>query len=108
MSESLLFRIHQSQLQALEETVETWKTEHREAMQARDVEDVVHSCLDYPARMARLWDSTFIKLQGGTLSDLNAARQGLWESFDGTLHSLRGILQWAQEFEKAGHQIEGT
>ncbi len=108
MSENILFCLARSRLRADEETVESWKAEHREAVLARDVEDIVLACLDYPGLMARLWNSALPRIRDHQITDLQQAGEALGGLFDGTLDFLGSLRQWTREFEAAGHNVQGA
>jgi hypothetical protein len=107
MVDNLLLRLYSSQVEAAEAAVEAWKAEHQEAMRARDLEDLVRSCLDYPAILMRVCNATFAKMRDGALEAPNETRQALHDFFEKTLDYLRGIRDLAARFQRDGHLIAG-
>jgi hypothetical protein len=107
MSEGMLFRVHRSQADIVAETVEAWKGEHDRAMRARDVEDAVLLCLDYPAQMGRLWKTTWKHIEDGTMG-VNAAWYALQATFTRTLDVMDGVRELVRAAAAAGHTVEGA
>lgn len=108
MSESILFRLYRGQVRALAETVEAWKAEHREAMIARDVEDMVRVCLDFPAMLTRIYGSAWDRIRANELEDYMKTGEALQDLVRDTTELLHSIRVLAHGFVEAGHSLEGT
>jgi hypothetical protein len=108
MSESILFRLYRSELQAKMDVLEAWQGKHQDAMIAQDMEDIVSACLDDPARLRRLIDSNLKKVQSGQLDDLNEARSNLLNLVQIQLTLLEQARVLVQIVEKGGHRIAGA
>jgi hypothetical protein len=106
MSESILIQLYRGQMRAMAETVEAWKAEHREAMIARDVEEMVRASLDYPTMMTRLYDSAWNRILANELEDYLKTGEALQDLLSQTVELLHSIRALARSFVEAGHPIE--
>src|SRR5262245_20944572 len=108
MTDNLLFRIYETQLRTLKETVEAWKAERQEAAPNGEVQELVQFTLLLPNATARLWDATFNRMRDDRIDDYTATGHALQEIFDRTIEVLQDTRQWARAVENAGQTIRGT
>jgi len=104
----LRFRLQEKRVHALEETYESWRAEHLEAMEVRDTEELIAECLTLVQAMADLWHVTWQDLTSRPCEDLDAVGRTLRDHFDSGYRVVRKVLDFVDDFAATTqHTIEG-
>lgn len=104
--ESVLTRVHQAEVLAVQQAAEAWKVEHDEAMLVEDVRSAVQICLEFPEKLARLCRSMWDRTLAGHGSDTPAHEQQVRRLFATTLEAMAAIGEFGKTFREGGRPVE--
>ena len=94
--------ICRGQTRTIEDAVESWKAGHDDAMEVRDIEDLVAFCLSACQFMERWYKEAWELALAGRLKKVQSAGKMLRTALDRSVEALeevRGCVKWAEKKE---------
>jgi hypothetical protein len=108
MSRTLLFRLQDGKIRVLEETVESWKRNHEDALLALDVDDLIAECLSCWEDIRRSWVRTRRSAALNRLGDLQEVGTSVLDVLDRAIRLLVDVTALAKKVaQDTGHAVEG-
>lgn len=105
MSSFLITRCYR-RARLTEELVEAWQFEHKEAMRARDAEDLICECLDLARLIQNAWQFTIDRLFEEEIDDLETIRKLLLDTNERALATLRRVQKMTSQTVVNGFAID--
>jgi hypothetical protein len=98
--------LYQRQFRAVEETLESWKRDHREAMEVRDLEYMINACLYLQECLGELiaeaWQAGF----SGKMRASQVLGQFLIAALDASVQTWEVIANWLQDCRARGYEVD--
>jgi hypothetical protein len=94
----------------LEEYVETWQIDHKEAMYACDLEELVSECLQLESLLRRAWSLTTERLfdEGVKSYHVFAGEEVVRAAISRTVRMFKIVSKLLEGAERAGYSIDGS
>jgi hypothetical protein len=100
--------ICRGQARTIEDAVKAWKAEHDDAMEVRDIEDVVRVCVLLSELMqewqAEAWECLF----SGKLRSTQLAGGLLRKAYAHAAEAFEGVAEWVNWVRERGYKVEGA
>lgn len=91
---------------AVEKIAERWKKDHRDAMFAMDVQDMIKEYLDHQTFLRKMWEDSVQRAVEGSLSDLNAVGNLLVDMFDRSIDAFEIGEKMIEQARKNDYAID--
>lgn len=107
---SLLVRRCLSRSHLLEEFVETWQIDHKEAIYARDLDELVSECLELAVLLGRAWRSTVERLfdERERSDRVFASEEVIKGAIRRTVGIFKNVRKLIDEAERKGYSIDAS
>jgi hypothetical protein len=105
---SRLARMYRGQLRAIEEALDSWQTDHAEAMGVHDLEETVLLCLELDRRIRKqvieVWEGAF----GGAAIQSEKVGRVFRESLQVAVEVWKTLEAMVEECVRHGYHFEGA